>query len=491
MIKTLYRPSLALLTDLYQLTMANGYWKVGRAEDEAVFHLFFRRHPFDGGYTIACGLSYVIDFLKNLKFSRDDIQYLGQLTGNDGRPIFENGFLTYLENLEFTLDVNAIPEGTVVFPQQPLLRVKGPLLQAQLMETPFLNIINFQSLIATKAARICRAAKGGAVLEFGLRRAQGIDGGLAASRAAYIGGCAGTSNVLAGKLFDIPVRGTHAHSWIMAFDTEYDAFLAYAEVMPNNCVFLVDTYDTLTGVDNAVRIGKKLRKDGHEMAGIRLDSGDLAYLSIEARKRLDEAGFHNTAIIAGNDLDEHIISSLTHQDAAITAWGVGTRLVTAHNQPSLGCVYKLSAIRKKGGEWQYKVKKSEQPMKTTTPGILQVRRYVDPKGAVADMIYDIHMGIPEEVKIIDPLNPSRFKIIPEKMKHEDLLIPVFQEGRQTAAVPSIAHIRERTFGQLKLFDKSILRLVNPHEYPSGLAENLYLLKEDRIRKIRQFQTRVR
>lgn len=479
-IKNMYCSSLALLTDLYQLTMANGYWKVGKAEDEAVFHLFFRNHPFNGGYTIACGLAYVIDFLKNFKFSRDDIDYLGQLKGNDGHPLFENAFLSYLKNLEFSLDIDAIPEGTVVFPHQPLIRIKGSLLQAQLIETPLLNMINFQSLIATKAARICQAAKGNPVLEFGLRRAQGIDGGLAASRAAFIGGCEATSNVLAGRMLGIPVRGTHAHSWIMAFDTEYEAFEAYAEAMPNNCVFLVDTYDSLAGVENAIRVGKNLRKSGHEMIGIRLDSGDLAYLSIKARKRLDEEGFVHTAIIASNDLDENIISSLIQQNAAVSVWGVGTRLVTAHDQPSLGCVYKLSAIRGKDREWKYKVKKSEQRIKATIPGILQVRRYFDQTEAVADMIYDIDIGVPEEVKIMDPMNPIRCKRIPEKLKYEDLLIPVFQNGRMTAAIPSIDEIRERTGEQMKCFHQSILRLDHPHEYPSGLEETLYLRKEAQI-----------
>ncbi len=480
-IKKMYCSSLALLTDLYQLTMANGYWKIGKAEDEAVFHLFFRNHPFNGGYTIACGLAYVIDFLKNFKFSRDDIHYLGQLKGNDGHPLFENAFLSYLKNLEFSLDIDAIPEGTVVFPHQPLLRIKGSLLQAQLIETPLLNMINFQSLIATKAARICQAAKGNPVLEFGLRRAHGIDGGLAASRAAFIGGCAATSNVLAGRMLGIPVRGTHAHSWIMAFDTEYEAFEAYAEAMPNNCVFLVDTYDTLAGVENAIQAGKKLRKSGHEMIGIRLDSGDLAYLSIKARKRLDEEGFVNTAIIASNDLDENIISSLTQQNAAVTVWGVGTRLVTAHDQPSLGCVYKLSAIRGNDRKWKYKVKKSEQRIKATIPGILQVRRYFDQTEAVADMIYDIDLGVPEEVKIMDVMNPIQCKRIPEKLKYEDLLIPVFQAGRLTAAIPPIDKIRERTSDQLECFRKSILRLDHPHEYPSGLEETLYMRKEAQIK----------
>src|SRR5688572_20045473 len=287
--KVIYKHSLALLTDLYELTMAHGYWKAGVDAKEAVFHLFFRQNPFGSGFSIACGLGYVIDFLKDFRFDEGDTRYLSGLTGNDGRPIFEPEFLSTLRALEITCDIDAIPEGTVVFPHEPLLRVRGPIGQCQLLETALLNLINFQTLIATKAARICISARGDPVLEFGLRRAQGVDGGLAASRAAYIGGCAGTSNVLAGKIFGIPVRGTHAHSWVMSFDTEIEAFRAYADAMPNNCVFLVDTYDTLTGVQHAIEMGKWLRKRGHKLTGVRLDSGDLAWLSIEARRMLDAA----------------------------------------------------------------------------------------------------------------------------------------------------------------------------------------------------------
>ena len=339
----------ALLTDLYQLTMAYGYWKSGRSELEAAFHLFFRKAPFQSGFTIAAGLATAIDFLKSFHFTDADLQFLATLTGNDNRPLFEPGFLEYLRTLRFCCDVDAIPEGSVVFPNEPLLRIKGPILQCQLLETALLNLLNFQSLIATKAARICLAARGEPVLEFGLRRAQGVDGALAASRAAYIGGCAATSNVLAGKIFGIPVRGTHAHSWVMSFDDEREAFLAYAEAVPNNCVFLVDTYDTLEGVRHAVETGKWLREHGYEMVGIRLDSGDLAWLSIEARKILDEAGFPKAVIIASNNLDEHIIASLKEQGAQINVWGVGTKMITAYDQPALGGVYKLSAIRGKDG----------------------------------------------------------------------------------------------------------------------------------------------
>src|SRR5213593_1299903 len=307
------REGRALLTDLYQLTMAYGYWKSGRAEREAVFHLFFRHSPFQCGFTLTAGLAPTIEFLQAFQFTENDLAFLGTLRGNDDEKLFDRGFLDYLGTLRFSCDVDAIPEGTVVFPQEPLLRIQGPILQCQLFETALLNLINFQSLIATKAARVCLAARGEPVLEFGLRRAQGVDGALTASRSAYIGGCAATSNVLAGKLYGIPVRGTHAHSWVMSFDDEREAFRAYAEAMPNNCVFLVDTYDSLEGVRRAIEVGRTLRQRGHEIAGIRLDSGDLAYLSIEARRMLDAAGFEKATIVASNDLDEHIITSLKQQ----------------------------------------------------------------------------------------------------------------------------------------------------------------------------------
>ena len=319
-----------LLTDLYQLTMAAGYWHAGRAEREAVFHLFFRRLPFGGGYAVAAGLGDVVEWLRHFRFGAEDLAWLAALPGQDGRPLFAPGFLDYLGGLRWTCDVDAVPEGTMVFPHQPLIRVKGPIVQAQLVETALLNLINFQTLIATKSARVCQAAQGEPVLEFGLRRAQGPDGAVMASRAAFIGGAASTSNVLAGRLLGIPVRGTHAHSWIMSFDSELESFAAYAEAMPNNCVFLVDTYDTLEGVRHAVETGHRMRAAGHEMAGIRLDSGDLAWLSIEARKILDEAGFPKAFIVASNDLDEHLIESLKHQGAKIGVWGVGTQLASLH-----------------------------------------------------------------------------------------------------------------------------------------------------------------
>jgi len=482
----LYGTNLSLLTDLYQLSMAYGYWKQGITEHEAVFNLFTRKNPFKGGYTIAAGLAYITEFLENFGFEDDDIEYLREIKGNDGKPLFEEGFLTYLKEMEFSCEVYSVPEGTVVFPQEPLVRVRGPLIQCQLIETPLLNIFNFQSLIATKAARVCQAAgPDEPVLEFGLRRAQGIDGGIAASRAAYIGGCAGTSNVLAGKLLGIPVKGTHAHSWVMSFDSELEAFEKYAEAMPNNCVFLVDTYDTLQGVRHAIQVGEKLRERGYEMAGIRLDSGDLAYLSIEARKILDEAGFENTKIVASNDLDEHIIESLHLQDSQINTWGVGTKLATAYDQAALGGVYKISAIRAPGEEWKNKVKLSEQRIKISNPGVQQVRRFYGKTGFAGDMIYNA-LDFPEKGgTIVDPQDPTRRKKMPEDMPAEDLLIPIFENGKCVYQNPELPEIQQRTTAQLTQIHRSIRRFTNPHEYPVGLEKSLHVAKTQLIMQLRE------
>ncbi len=488
--------SLSLLTDLYQLTMAYGYWKSGGAEQEAVFNLYFRKHPFNGGFTISCGLSDVIQYLDAFRFSDDDLHYLQTLTGNDGQPLFEPAFLTYLKDLTFTADIDAISEGTVVFPNEPLLRIRGPILQCQLLETPLLNLINFQSLIATKAARLRLAAGTDTVLEFGLRRAQGPDGGVTASRAAYIGGCDATSNVLAGKLFGMPVRGTHAHSWVMSFDTEQEAFDTYANTMPNNVTLLVDTYDTLQGVRHAIEAGKRLVAKGHTLAGIRLDSGDLAYLSIEARKLLDEAGFTDTAIVASNDLDEYLITSLKQQGARVDTWGVGTKLVTAYDQPALGGVYKLAAIRAKNGgasaghrvdSWDYKMKLSEQTIKSSTPGIQQVRRFTDERGFVADMIFDEEIGVssPTDTVMVDPLDFTRRRKFSVGQSYEDLLVPVFRLGKLVYQNPDALALRDRVRTQLAQFHPGIKRFTNPHTYPVGLEKGLYDLKTALILKLRE------
>lgn len=483
----LYRPSLALLTDLYQLTMAYGYWKHGLTERESVFHLFFRNNPFQGGYSIACGLQTAIEYLENFRFDPDDLTYLASLNGADAKPLFDAQFIDYLGAMKFSCDLDAIPEGTVVYPHEPLVRVTGPMLQCQLLETPLLNIINFQTLIATKAARVCQAAAGDRVIEFGLRRAQGIDGALAASRAAFIGGCSGTSNVLAGKLFDIPVTGTHAHSWVMTFPSEREAFDLYASALPNNCVFLVDTYDTLAGVRNAVETARSLRSRGHEMLGIRLDSGDLAWLSIEARKILDDSGFPAARIVASNDLDERLITSLKQQGARIDTWGVGTKLVTAFDQPALGGVYKLGAIRDEQGRWQYRIKLSEQTVKVSNPGILQVRRYHDASEHRGDMIFDqgSKPNPADGATMIDPADPNRRRDFAADALSSDLLVPIFRQGQSVYQQPSFDVIRQRVQDELACTPISVKRFDNPHIYPVGLEESLHRFKASMIQSARQ------
>ena len=484
-IQDFYRPSLSLLTDFYQLTMAYGYWKSGMAERNSVFNLFFRQNPFQGGYSVNAGLSYLVDYLEAFEFRPDDIKYLKSLTGKDGKPLFEKGFLNYLSNLKLSLDIDAIEEGRVVFPNEPLVRVKGPIIQAQLLETPMLNMLNFQILIATKASRVARAAKGEDVLEFGLRRAHGVDGGMTASRAAYLGGCSSTSNVLAGKTFGIPVSGTHAHSWVMSFENEIEAFRQYAAALPDRCVFLVDTFDTQQGVLNAIEVGKSLREEGKELLGVRIDSGDLAYFSVEARKLLDEAGFENTKIVASNDLDEHIINSLKQQDAEINVWGVGTKLVTAFDQPALGGVYKLSAIESEEG-WENRIKLSEQSIKINNPGIQQVRRFYKDGKFSADMIYDERNPLSERSRIIDPIDHTRFKIVnSEKMEYEDLLVPIMRNGEKVYDVPELSEARNTLKEDLGKLDKSIMRFVNPHVYPVGLERSLHQEREELIMQLRK------
>jgi nicotinate phosphoribosyltransferase len=470
----IYNQSLALLTDLYQLTMAYGYWKAGIGEREAVFHLNFRKWPFQGGFALTAGLDTAIDFLEGLQFSTSDLAYLETL------KLFDRPFLDFLSRFSFQCDVDAMPEGTLAFPYEPLIRVKGPLWQAQLLESPLLNIINFQTLIATKAARVCMAAHPDPVIEFGMRRAQGIDGAISASRAAYIGGAESTSDVLAGKLFGIPIRGTHAHSWIMAFDCEEMAFETFAKIMPKNCVFLIDTYNSLEGAKRAVKVAKAI--PGFELAGVRLDSGDLARLSIEIRKWLDQEGFTKTQIMASNELDEYLIRDLKQQGAKISVWGVGTNLVTAKDQPALDGIYKLSAIRDERGEWVLKLKLSEQTAKVTNPGILQVRRYFDGQFYVADAIYDELTGIKEPCVVIDPRDPN--VQMQMKYQHEDVLVPIFRKGKKVYQTPSLEKIRKRGQAELSKLPANMSRFTNPQPYLAGLEMNLYRKKLELIRGLK-------
>jgi len=419
------------------------------------------------------------------------------LQDEDGDPLFEKDFLRFLSSFSFSCDFDAVPEGTLVFPYEPLIRVKGPIWQAQLLESPMLNYINFQTLIATKAARICMAARPDPVIEFGMRRAQGPDGAISASRAAYIGGCVATSDVLAGKLFGIPVKGTHAHSWVMAFDEEKAAFEMFAEIMPKGCVMLIDTYDSVEGTKRAIEVGREMRKRGSDLFGVRLDSGDLARLSIEVRKILDREGFTETAIMASNELDEYLIRDLKQQGAKITIWGVGTHLVTGNQQPALDGVYKLSAIQNAKGEWIPKIKLSEQTAKATNPGILQIRRFFDGKFYVGDGIYDELTRVEEPFQIVDifdPNNEEQFSdgkgspkdasSLGKAMQHEDLLVPIFRKGKLVYDFPSLPEIQRCAQVELSRLPPNMERLVNPQPYFAGLEKGLYRKKLELIRKLR-------
>jgi nicotinate phosphoribosyltransferase len=483
MINDIYKTSLVLLTDLYQLTMAYGYFKNKTSEKEAVFHLFYRKNPFKGNYVVSAGLEYVVDYLKNFRFAEDDIDYLRALKGSDGVHLFTEDYLEYLLKMKFTCDVDAVPEGRVIFPHEPIIRIKGPIIQGQILETALLNIINFQSLIATKSSRICLAAGSDPVLEFGMRRAQGIDGSLSASRSAFIGGATSTSNVLAGKLFNIPLKGTHAHSWIMSFPSEIEAFESFAEVMPNNCVFLVDTYDTVEGIKNAITVGQKLKTQGHQMLGIRLDSGDLAELSITARKLLDEAGFKDADIVASNDLDEYTILDLKKRGAKINVWGIGTRLVTAHDQPALGGVYKIAAIKEKN-QWVYKIKLSEDAVKVSNPGLMQVRRYFNDDSFQGDVIYNIEEHESQDHFQCMHLDGKTLIQIDSQTKYQDLLQPIFRKGQLVYQVPSLTETRDQAAQDLKMLGANWQKLPQ-HEtaYPVGLETKLDQLKKKLIKQL--------
>jgi nicotinate phosphoribosyltransferase len=480
----LYGGSLALLTDLYQLTMACGYWKTGTSEREAVFHLTFRRPPFGGGYAIAAGIAPALAYLRRLRFSPEDVAYLATLRDAEEQPLFPAGFLDYLRDFRFACTVDAVREGSLVFPHEPIVRVRGPIAHGQLVETALLTLINFQTLVATKAARVIQAARGAPVLEFGLRRAQGIDGALGASRAAYIGGADATSNVLAGRMFGIPVRGTHAHSWVMFHGDDRAAFRAYAAALPGNCTFLVDTFDSLDGVRDAIAIGRELRAAGHELLGIRLDSGDLAYLSIEARRLLDEAGFPDAKVTASNDLDENLIGSLLEQGAKIDAFGVGTKLVTAFDQPALGGVYKLGANRDEHGAWRESIKLSEQPIKISNPGILAVKRLRRAGELAGDVIYDEEAGYagPSLHDIEDPTRPA---YAPPFDSAEDLLVRYLDAGRSVRDPDTLAAARERAAAELAQLSPRTRRFLNPQPYPVGLDRHVHERKAQLVAEARR------
>lgn len=470
--------NLTLLTDLYELTMMQAYFKNKNKNETVIFDAFYRENPFGSGYAICCGIEQVVDYIKNLSFKKDDIEYL------KGLGIFDNDFIEYLEGFKFSGDIYAIPEGTVIFPREPIIKVIAPVMEAQLIETAILNIVNHQSLIATKASRVCYAAQGDGVMEFGLRRAQGPDAGTYGARAAVIGGCVATSNVLAGKLFNIPVKGTHAHSWIMSFEDEYTAFREYARLYPNSCILLVDTYDTLkSGVPNAIRVFKDMKKEGTELKnyGIRLDSGDLAYLSAEARKMLDDAGFCDAVISASNDLDENIIESLKlQQGAKITSWGVGTHLITAKDCPSFGGVYKLAAVMK-DGEFVPKIKLSENTEKVTNPGNKKIIRIYDKKynKIKADLICleDEVYNENDDLTIFDPKEPWKKTLLKGgSYRLRELAEPIFINGRCVAEKKETMDIRKYCSEELDTLWNESRRLVNPHNVYVDLSQRLYDIK---------------
>ena len=476
MLPSLYRPTLSLLTDLYQLTMAYGYWKSGMADRQTVFHLFFRKTPFKGGYAIAAGLAQAIELIEASRFTPEDIDYLRSLVGNDQKPLFEEGFLDYLQSEEYSVDIDAVPEGSVVFAHEPLLRVSGSIIPCQLLETALLTCMNFQTLIATKASRMADLTVGEPLLEFGLRRAQGFDGGLSASRAAFIGGASATSNVLAGRLLGIPVKGTHAHSWVMMFPSEEEAFAKYAAAMPNNCVFLVDTYNTIQGVKNAIQEARHMREQGFEVIGIRLDSGDLAQLSQDARKLLDEAGFPEAKIIASDSLDEWRIKELKAQGAQIDIWGIGTNLVTAKDQPALGGVYKLACVTNEQGEWQNRIKRSNTPIKTSNPGKLQIRRFFNAEGQmVGDMLYDIRSEPSSEMRVLTSGNPSH--TWDNQLQYVDLLQPVLRAGKRLSSFPSLPEIQQFSRKERAKLPSALKALQVSEFYPVGLEKELFTQKQ--------------
>lgn len=476
----------SLFTDLYQLTMAQGYMESGRDDELATFTMHFRDYPFEGGYAIACGMTQLAEIVDGYKFHDDDIAYLRGLEAPGGGPMFSDNFLNYLKTLEFDIDIDAVKEGTVVFPNEPIVRVQGPIMQCQLIETALLNIVNFQTLVATKAARVCEAADGRPVAEFGLRRAQGL-GGIWASRAAIVGGCASTSNVLAGKLFDVPVSGTHAHSWVMLFDDELEAFREYARLFPNNCTLLVDTYDVEQGIKNAITVGHEMQERGESLSAIRIDSGDLTWISKQARRMLDDAGLENVGIVLSNDLDEYTIKSILDEGAPVTAWGVGTKLATAYDQPTLGGVYKLSAVKHpKSDEWSDRLKVSESVSKTTIPGVLNVRRYFNEDGKIAgDMVFDIEFGVSDDEVIVDPVDALRKKNL-KGLKYIELLTPLVRDGKSVpGASCSAMEARSRSQEQLATLDETQLRMLNPHTYPVGFEEGLHKRRDALVASVRK------
>ncbi len=471
--------NLSLLTDLYQLTMLQGYFEEKQANETVIFDMFFRNNPHSGGYSVCAGLQQVIEYIEGLHFADEDISYLKTLN------LFSDKFLSYLKDFKFTGDIYAIPEGSVIFPKEPIMKIVAPIMEAQLIETALLNIINHQSLIATKASRVVFAANGDTVLEFGLRRAQGPDAGIYGARAAMIAGCFATSNVLAGQMFDVPIRGTHAHSWVMSFSDELTAFRKYANLYPNACILLVDTYDTLkSGVPNAIKVFNEMREKGIELKnyGIRLDSGDLSYLSKKARQLLDNAGFKDAIISASNDLDENLISSLKLQGAKISSWGVGTNMITSKDCPAFGGVYKLSAVYESDKKaFKAKIKLSENAEKNTNPGNKKIYRIYDndTKKIIADLICleEETLNTSEELLLFDPLDTWKKTLLPADTYYtKELLVPVFKNGNCVYQSPSVMEIREYCKEEMDTLWEESRRLEYPHRTHVDLSQKLWDLK---------------
>jgi nicotinate phosphoribosyltransferase len=476
----------ALNTDLYELTMAQGFWESGLVDTQACFNVFFRENPFGGGYAVACGTGQIADLVENFTFDDEAITYLASLQAPGGGDMFKQGFLDYLSDFRMDVDIWAVPEGDVVFPREPLVRVEGSAIACQLLETALLNLVNFQTLVATKTARVVQAAEGHMVSDFGLRRAQGPDGGLAVARASYVGGAASTSNCLAGRIYGIPVFGTHAHSWVMAFPSEIEAFRAFAKSSPKNCVLLVDTYDVRRGLANAIKVAKEMEAAGERLAAVRIDSGDLAKLSKLARGMFDDAGLPYVKISVSNDLDEYTIQSLFAQGAPIDSFGVGTKLATCDPQPSLGGVYKLSATRAAGAvEWSPVIKLSEMAYKRTSPGVQHVLRFRDEAGCPAgDMIVDDSVAVGGTTTIVDVLDPETTYDVSGHDSSE-LLRQMVEGGRGTeAGRPSLEASKQRCRDALMHLDPAVRRFLNPQIYPVGMEEGLAKLRVDLAREER-------
>ena len=466
----------ALNTDLYELTMAQGFWESGLVDAQGCFNVFFRDNPFGGGYAISCGTGQVAELVENFTFDDEAIDYLASLNAPGGGSLFKPEFLEYLRDFRMRVDIDGVPEGEVVFPREPLLRVTGPIIDCQLIETALLNLVNFQTLVATKTARVVQAAQGHPVSDFGLRRAQGPDGGLAVARASYIGGASSTSNCLAGRIYGIPVFGTHAHSWVMAFPSEIEAFRAFAKSSPKNCVLLLDTYDVKKGTENAIVVAKEMEAAGERLAAVRIDSGDLAALSSYVRRRFDEEGLDYVKVSASNDLDEYTIQSLFAQGAALDSFGVGTKLATCDPQPSLGGVYKLSATRASSDErWTPVMKLSEQFFKRTVPGVQNIRRYVNESGCpVGDLVYDsaYDRGEPRGADVLDAQTTYDFT----GYEARELLVPLVRDGAAAGDPTSIEESKQRCHDALMHLDAAHRRFLNPQTYPVGVEEGLHELR---------------